>query len=424
MFARTVFAVIFGGGKFWKAALRCVAMMTAACLLGWYFAQSTTDLSLRLQPAQLLCSSIFAVQLMTILGGVSALSVATSQSSLGRILQTLPLPSWQLWCITLMPSLTLSFICAPLVALPLWNIFAASHIGPWLSLVGILLGTTSGMGLLFGLPHTYRRIAIPWIGLVVCMEYKAVQSYQSAKYIPWLFIGFALSVSLMGLLRMLKPVSPNRLRSQKVWMLTDRVPYFVKKIVRAQQTRVSLGTTVALSIAITLFCRYQSITDVQTLSFLITLLISLSATDVRALCHRINPAEIVVLQGTQKFICSEFIATCFLSLAGTLPLVWYGIGRLGWTIISAVALGLAIGFPVGTLVMPQQRNISAQCIATLLCMATAIGISKLSFISEFNQIQLTASYLLLLVGILLLTTMTEYKRNPYRWSNYEHTKKH
>ena len=424
MFIRTVFAVVFGGGKVWRAALRCTAMMTAACLLGWYFAQSVADLSLHLQPVQLLCSSIFAVQLMTILGGISALSVAASRSSLGNILQALPLPSWQVRLVALLPSLVLSSIFVPLVALPLWNIFLASHVWPGLSLIGILLGTTSGVGLLLGLPHTYRRITIPWVGLALWLEYKAVQSYQSVYYIPWLFVGFALAVSLVGLLYMLKPLPPSRARSQEVWMLTDRISYFVKKVIRAQPTRVSLGTTVVLSMTIALFCRHQSITDTQTLSFLITLLTSLSAVDVRALCRRINPAEIVALQGASRFVYSEFIATCFLSLAGTMPLIWYGIGSLGWAIISSVALGLAIGLPVGTVVMPQQRDISAQCIATLLCIAVAISISKLPFISDFNQVELIASYLLLLAGALLLTLMTEYKRNPYIWSKHEHTQKY
>jgi len=171
-------------------------------------------------------------------------------------------------------------------------------------------------------------------------------------------------------------------------------------------------------------CHRQSITDAGTLSFLITLLVSLGATDIRALCRRISPAEIVGLQGTRKFVHSEFMAACALSITGTAPLILYGTVCLGIEIIPAIALGLAIGFPVGTLVIPEQRNISAQCTATLLCLAVTVSVSKLTFIGDFNQVERFGFYLLLLASLLLLTAMTEYKRNPFTWSNYEQTKKH
>ena len=237
-------------------------------------------------------------------------------------------------------------------------------------------------------------------------------------------ISLVAAVSILGIHRILRPLPPVRTQIRGVRITDSRVPYFIKKVVRSSATRVSWITSFMLSMCITLLCHHYSIVDAGLLSFLTTLMVSLSATDVRGLCRRLRPPEITSLQGARTFMHAEFLAMCTLTIASTLPLLLYGTAYLRLGIVPALLLGLAISLPIGAIVASEQRDVSGQCIAELLCMVATVCTSKLTFVSSLNTPLLACFYLCLLTGLLFITAMTEYKRNPFIWRDDEYTQKH
>jgi hypothetical protein len=420
MIVRTVFAITFGRGNFAKALLQIAVILCTAILIGWQTSGIVKANAFQLQAFPLLCSSIFVVQLVVAFGYISSYSTTSRINTFLQLLYCLPLSHRQLWLCQMLPNLVLTIITAPLIAFPLWPLLAAAHVWPIIGICSILIGALSAWGLLFGIPLP-RKLMPLIIGTLWWTEYKIIHLIQIPATHPglaWLFLILISFLCLLGLLHTYSVKRPHTLSTKQVWSAEFHYPYLLKKIIRANSTRLSLATTFAISVVIVLICNTHAVQDATLYSFLVALMSSLFVADIRALCRRINPAEITVLEGTPRFIAQQAAGAIFCASIVVLPIIW-ALAQLNLPMaISHLALGVGIGYLVGTVIIPEQRDISGQCAATFISIGLLLGLPKLLVFTSFSQLQILLFYLCCGIGCIGTSLLIEYKRNSFNWRNH------
>jgi hypothetical protein len=436
---KVIFATTFGRNKhatFSSAVVRIGLLAIASGGLGLLLArmlpplQSTPGTTLAF-----FCSGVFITQL-TVFGALAAacgLVRPAHNDVLARLLLYLPVKRLQAWSILLLPGVTILSLALCFLAPSYFSLLRQLEMSWPLCAASFLLGATSALGWVYGFP---RRLGwLQGIGILgtLSLEYWLLrQTYTHSSGLE--ICGWALTIILAEALvirssfRMPQEAGiPQKHRT----LIGRRVPaglWFFKKLCRNFTTRIGIVVTICLSMIISMTFWRLSFWDPGLIGAVSALLSSALAADVRSLCVRIRPIEIVGLQGVFRFSGQQFWATICICVLAVCPIIGMTITQLGLMhlvatfreLVPPTLLGISCGLFSSVLFAPGPRDVTAQAAATLL----ATGIFLLPQLSIFSQLTETVLFIIRVTLTLLLLTLavfTEYKRNPFIWRNRNDT---
>lgn len=412
-----------------KAAwLRLACLEAAALGFGWVLDKTIAGIPfVPTRNSYLTFTMILTVQIILILALTSSQSLgARGADTLSRMLTTLPLSQTQRWLASLLPGLILATLVLSLTAWPICSILQRLGLPNMLLLVGVCVGTTSAFGLLYGLPVQWRGMKHVVILIVLGFEYKTVAllNNPAASQRLVLVILLCLLYLCLGILlfrsRLYMLTRTAQSQAAAYWLgnLKPCVFWFLKKLIRSPSTRTGLGVTLVLSTGLAWALHEQHGASAEIPVLAGCLLAAAYASDIRALCRRLYPAEIINLQGTWRFTRNYMLSAHCLAIFAVSPLIWVIAERsdvmqtgIGLTFIVA---GTAIGMLAGALIVPRPQDITSQFSAALLCIALLVSLLKVSGGTFFRPETLFTGLIAALAST-SLTVFIEYKRNNYLW---------
>jgi hypothetical protein len=194
--------------------------------------------------------------------------------------------------------------------------------------------------------------------------------------------------------------------------------WYVKKLLRAGVTRTGMGVTCCLGIVIAIVGDYWGGLDAGAAGGIASLLAAAFTSDIRTILRKIRPFEIVGLRGVGYFGCVQLLGAFLLSFTAISPLTLLLPLTQGYDMLLefglSVVLGMSAGLFASTLIAAQARDITAQCGASLLAISLMLLPQFPPFV-HFPQTILSISKGGLVVVLLGLIWIIEYKRNTYFW---------
>lgn len=432
---RATLAATFGRGtgRPYQSALIRLSLLLGCCgLLGWLFASQLPALPSGQNKLIVVGAGIMVVQTAVMLALLTSYGMLRPNriDILAKLLLCLPVKASQAWLALVLPGLVLTAASILLVAPSLIQLNAQFGVNQAVVILSLLLGPASILGIMYGMPA--RPVLLPALACACFLgvEYILLRHLQTSldhvhigSLIAWILLG-AGSIILLWRSRyyLIKEAARSK-PHQRVWLtyMPTRL-WFVKKIWRNPLTSTGLVITLVLSSLIAACLWRLGFIEPSLAGGVLSLLTAAFAADVRALSVRRHPWEIAGYRGVIHFMFKQVGGTLSLSLLATLPLTYACLASKGslptMQMLSelglSVALGLASGICATSLIAPGPRDISAQCMATLL----ATGILLLPEVSLFSQL---SGFLLdlvkigLVAGLLVVACYLEYSRNPYTW---------
>lgn len=411
--------------------IRLGLMATMAIGLGGLVAQGVTGLeppAVQLTDLHLLFATSLVVQGAVVFALGTSLGIirAGSADILTKIFLLLPLQSRQRWIALLLPSgvvtlATLAVIFWPLVS---WMVPFGLH--PILFLLGSIIGAIAGLGVMHGIVLKWPWLQIALTALLLWVEYVLLQSGLHANQgISILsYLGMFLLFTVLWWLfwrssdRLNRDITKYSLERtvHGVWLPPSL--WFVKKVVRATNSRVSMATAIGMS-AVLAYIFYRFAFTFSAFILTAAILAAATASDIRSLCRRRLPPEITMLRGTASFINTQTATTLLCSLVAVSPLLIMALVADGsgfhLRYIGQYLLGVCVGIFAGTLIVPAPRDVLAQLVATLLCSILLIGIPLLPILGSLGTIWLGTVEVVAAGLLLALAWAIEYQRNHYAW---------
>lgn len=417
------------------AVFRVSLLLALALAVGSILARSLGSLPFTNTPPHWIwsCSIIFVVEIVMLLVLLPSTGLARPGSDrLVRLLLTLPLKPGQRQFAVFIPILVLTFAALGLVFPSFIKLALMLGVPLPLLMASVASGVCASLGLAFGWPSRYGRLQIIFVPTTVGAQYSLLRlannitepltnRYRYAVAF-WLITGLLSTFIMHGTFIS----KATRVTFHKPVVITP-LPYFLKKILRAPATQLGMIITLLMSLLITLFLQKQHLGISSVPGNIAMFLVAAFVTDVRPLALRHNPAEIANAHGSFRFVGQHLACSVASGVIATLPLVWLaaawatdipGIFMLAMQLVLAGAVGSF----ASTLIVPEHRDISGQCLSGLLCIiflfipptllghATAFSINSLFY----------AGATLLFGGA---TWVIEFKRNKYTWRNYVVTNK-
>jgi len=357
----------------------------------------------------------------------------TAKSSLSDWLIVVPLLAHQRWLAWHMPTLILVGLITGSVIPSFMSLAMRAGLPIPLFVLATSLGVISGLG-----AGTYAIAGKWWLSLGVLTAYTiglwqifekasltiGYDSLQTQMYlgivlalilVPYIWLSRMVATIHQGLVsRTLKNRYQSRRASGLPWLLTA----FFRKAALRTTTYTSLAIGAVLAIAI----KWQGIPvgDGAPLVWVASLLVAISITDLRGLAETHNPPEIVAIRGTSAYLQQLVLAAYLYGTLIALPFIYLAVtsgaskGQFFVSLVIHLALAVALGTLIGSILVPTRRDISGQFLAGLLCLGGLLGLAKLPV--QISQPGDTGSLLLLVTFVVMVfVIMIEKGRNNYSW---------
>ncbi|HYG84499.1 MAG TPA: hypothetical protein VD907_06515 [Verrucomicrobiae bacterium] len=378
----------------------------------------------------LIASGAFATQCLILLTLVAASGVLKeNRDTVIRLLHVLPTNKWQKWAVRLFPSVVMGLLMLICIAPVLLVVLGNFGISPLFSIVALILGLLSALGLYTALPHKYFYIHI-MLGIgAVWGQFSLVQTLTNLTLaepvrLQSLIWFCALQVVLVTALfysstytTIYTPVS--RQFSQTFGRFLPRGAWLIKKVLRASNTKASLLAAFGISLVVAYISSRQGHTDPGLLTFVAAFMIAAVCSDIRSSARRNLPAEITALKGTSYFVVTQLLSVVPLCALVVSPLIITVVPQLplleSIAFITQLLLSTAIGLFAGTLIMPQKRDIAGQFLAALLCIVLLYALPEFTFIASFDITTRMISDLVWYAALAAASFYLERKRNNYTW---------
>lgn len=422
----TALGLAFGQGArniFLASSVRLGVASIFTIGLSWLFGKSLPHIAFSSSKWATFVIVICVIHLAATITLVLSIGIARAgQSVFERLLVYLPISQLTRMTALLIPECIVAALTTLLASWPLFSWALQQNLGLIFVIIAAFLGILGSLGLLHMLSRKQWILHLfLGIGVLLCEVFLLRYTIFNRSGLPgvsMLLCGLILTPA--GLLWRNRHYFIENITYQKtahISTLHGDSPrlWFIKKVFRTRAQRISFGVTFGLSSVATLALYEHALVDSSLLALLTAILGAAFISDIRALSRRDQPAEITTLTGTIRFVSVELASAFAIGASALLPLIFTLLlataGPMDSSVWSQVLLGFSVGFFVSTLVVPEGRNISAQCLANLL----AIGLLTLppffqspTSVSPFFQCALSVSLLAAAYAI-------EYHRNPYRW---------
>jgi len=264
--------------------------------------------------------------------------------------------------------------------------------------------------------------------LVATGEYVALRSAIDATSTDRTIIGYAVFVA--GILLstiLLIPVGIHQVDQMRATtnhmkiVRTGWLPsmFWSYKIVIRSSMRIGIVVNILLSFAVILVAKHARIHLDQNIGRMsVSMLAGALATDIRGLFARNRPPEIVGLRGTNAFLCAALSAIFATSIISTLPLLAALIvspDRQLFLLFSQLSLGICAGFAASILLVPANREITKQFLATVLCLVIVVGLPHIPQVSSLSSHSLSLTYLTVSCLLFCAAQFVELERNNFIW---------
>lgn len=425
----TALALAFGQGSpniFFASFVRLGVAIACTIWLSWLFGKNMPPIALPVGQWITFVGIMCIIHLATTIALVLSMGmVHAGYSVFERLLVYLPISQFKRVTVLLIPEGIVAALTTLLISCPLLTWTARQGLGVIFTILASIIGCLGSLGMLHMLG---RRQWMPHIVLGAGMLLAEILLLRHFIFHPsaWAAISILLCLLVVAPIVLLwhgRQYFVENIIYQKTArnnMLCGNSPrlWFIKKMIRSRIQRISFLVTFALSgIAAFVFSR-QPLTDPSLLALLTAILGAAFISDVRALSRKNRPAEITALTGTIRFVSVELASAFAIGTIALLPLILVPLfidpGSVLSNTLPQILLGFSVGFFVSTLVVPEGRNMSAQCLANLL----AIGLLALPPIFQSPTATSPLFQYALSVSFLVAAYIIEYHRNPYKWRTY------
>lgn len=331
----------------------------------------------------------------------------------------LPLSKIQKLAIHFAPQFFLTLFSLCVISPTLLTIAIKLGLSPELSVFVLIAGTASAFGLVYGFADWPGIRRISWCVGLIALQVLCLKSYPVMNE-PYRFILQALfwtsaSLNIVQFVHIPQKINnfqtrnksfPKVLGLPKAWTI-----WLLLQFARNKSTVFSYLSGIAISLFFSLLAAKENL-DPSILNAVLALVVGSAVADMRGLQAVKNCFGIVGLQGTSRFITQQVIAGVFITILLSAPLTLYLASQGASYALEGVTygcLGLGIGITIGTIVVPQNKDISSQLYASLL-------IIILTFVVQ-RCLNGAAPWGNLLIGglLLLFSTVIEQYRNNFIW---------
>lgn len=350
-------------------------------------------------------------------------SSAIIGSAKGQLLSLLPVTAPLRWVLFVMPHLVVLFITLLCILGPLAYVSYQLGLPYPMSSAAVVVGLTSAFSLLQPLPKQWHITRVLGLFCLVIFELWLLRQAHFTS-VPHLIAACALVGSSFVVLpygyRHVAVAFYQRQTARRllIHMLRPSV-WYVCKALRHQVFRKSILVTLLLSMGIAAAISASPFKDAKLITFCGALLAASCATDIRPMLRKYRPAEIAGLRGCWWFFRESSIAYALILLA-LMPLLLSLIPLLppGSAVICSalqILLGLSCGNLLGTYIVPQRQNVSAQCVAVFSSTALLWLLLRPLALTAKNPLLQIAIILLCCFVFELARFRVEYKRNHFSW---------
>lgn len=369
-------------------------------------------------------------QLATIVSLASIRSIADKHTTINALLIFLPLNQSLAWVLSMIPNFLLSTLILVLIGPGMVVGAVAIGVPTTWACITIIVGSISGLGfsMLFLLRLRWLKqcVILLFLGIEIIALRQLHNSYGSdvATILCTSLICLGMIGGVMGLLASKKYFiqewnTPNIVTI--VQPIRHSWAWLTAKSLRNKGMRLSLVSALILSSVSAFGIHRSAIQDPAMIATIAALIATASASDIRMMSRKYNPAEICALRGTfgyvlctlQPFVLCMLACSPLLFLLGQQQLTTLQLALYGAYYLTGVTTGHAIGH----LLAPQSKDISAQFFAVFTSACILWVPFRVQIFTTAQPHYQLLVFMLLCATLAGISVVAEYKRNPYRWRN-------
>jgi hypothetical protein len=316
----------------------------------------------------------------------------------------------------MIPQLLLVLVCLTACGWPLGLYCSLAGLPIGLFVVGAVLGGMSALGL----ARWGERLPLGlWMIILACLLYAEYQWLRimtgtaasgSDRIVAQVGLYACLALSLLH-----TALSTPRVHSDGQTAYRSRLPsswWFITKLFRSRGIIRGMILTSCMSLGSVLLCRRLGISSPDIYSSLAALLGAAVAADMRLPMRHTRTPESHALKGSFYVVRTVCTGGLAVSIGAISPLLW-ALQEINAPPLAyvPVATGIIVGLSASIILAPASRDISSQCSSSLLALGCIAGIPQLVPATTSRL----SVYGALLVILIPLACIAEYKRNPYYW---------
>lgn len=391
------------------------SVLTSALLL-----VQAMEVSLALQlPKDWLSMLLFATTCLALICLLLLSGQSFSTTKFQQLSKLLPLSKAEKMIVYLVPHFILTFFTLLIILPALFVITVDLGLTPVLGIFVLVAAVMSAYGIVHGVSDWPNRLRWPWCIILIAVQLTCVRLFPAASefnqfILQTLFwtsasLGIVQCVHLpqkIGSFFMTPESLPKTLRLPKSW-----VTWLLTQFVRNKGTILSYASGVAVTLAVSLLAAKEQL-DPSMLYTVLALVVGAAVADMRGLQKVKCCFGIIALRGTAHFFAQQIIAGALITALVSLPLVTYLVFHgmaLALEGITYSLLGLGIGIVAGTIVVPQNKDISSQLYASLLITACTF------LMQRFLGGSAAIGNIIISSLLLALSAAIEQHRNNFIW---------
>jgi len=403
-----------------RAAIKLLAAFSASLLMGTFLLEQTMGSQLALQlPEDWLSMLLFTTTSLALICLMMLSGQSFSTTKFQQLAKLLPLSKAEKTIVYLAPHFILTFFTLLIISPVLSVLSIRLGLTPVLSIFVLTLAVMSAYGIVHGVNDWPNRLRWPWCIILVAIQLACVRLFPTASELDQFILQtlFWTSASLgivqcihlpqkIGSLFIAPESLPKVLqlpRSWATWLLTQ--------FVRNKGTVLSYASGIAVTLAVSLLAVKEQL-DPLMLNTVLALVVSAAIADMRGLQKVKYCFGIIALRGTPHFFIQQIIAGTLITALLSLPVATYlafHSTALALEGMTYSLLGLGIGIVTGTIVVPQNKDISSQLYASLLIMASTF------LVQRFSEGSAAVGNIIIGSSLLALSAAIEQHRNNFIW---------
>lgn len=423
MLAKALIIHIFGANSP-RPKIQAITKLLFACLscllMSIFLQMQAAEVPLTAGlPKDWLSMLLFTIVTTTLTCTLLFASSSFSVTKLQQIARLLPLSKSQKIIVHFAPQFILAFFFLLTILPALLTVTTKLGLTPALSGFVLITAIMSTYGIVHGprnWPATWRWLwcALQLSTLLACTRMFPLAS-ELGQFVLQVVFWTSASLSIVQCLHIPQKIDNMYVTSESLpkvlWLPKSWAIWFLAQYIRNKGTMLSCLSGFVISMSISLLAIREQF-DPTAIHTLLALFVGAAVADLRGLQKTKSCFGIIALQGTPHFLLQQSIASVLIAMLVSTPLLISAAAQSPISVAEGITyafLGLGIGILVGTIIVPQNKDVTSQLYASLLIMVLTIVVQR------FMNSNIAMGNLLIGSLLLFLSTAVEQYRNNFIW---------